>query len=158
LRFLRRYPSPDLTNWRNSSSGLDSPSESHLRATACAGLPDQLPGPQTHRTPLSRFDPLRRFSSRAEPHTSNGFPIHWFMLRPQGFAPSRRLAPRTTYRACFIPNPSLGFTLRGFHPPAAPYAVFDVGPLLGFPLVPKNQLSPPGVQHAARSPPTETGV
>jgi len=38
LRSLRRYPSPDLTNWRNSSSGLDSPSESHLRATACVRI------------------------------------------------------------------------------------------------------------------------
>ena len=35
-------------------------------------------------------------------------------LRPQGFAPSRRFAPPTTCRACFIPVPLLGF----------PYEVF----------------------------------
>jgi hypothetical protein len=30
-------------------------------------------------------------------------------LRPQGFAPSRRLAPLATSRACSIPVPLLGF-------------------------------------------------
>jgi len=56
-------------------------------------------------------------------------------LRPQGFAPSRRFAPRATSRACFIPVPLLGFTPRGFVPRATPYAISDAGPLLGFPPV-----------------------
>jgi hypothetical protein len=56
-------------------------------------------------------------------------------LRPQGFAPSRRFAPRTTSRAYFIPVPLLGFTPRGLDPRATPYAVSDAGPLLGFPPV-----------------------
>jgi hypothetical protein len=56
-------------------------------------------------------------------------------LRPQGFAPSRRFAPHTTCRACFIPVPLLGFTPRGLVPRATPYAVSSAGPLLGFPPV-----------------------
>lgn len=46
-------------------------------------------------------------------------------LRPQGFAPSRRLAPPTTCRAFFISVPPLGFTLRGFPPHCAPYGSLD---------------------------------
>jgi hypothetical protein len=41
-------------------------------------------------------------------------------LRPQGFAPSRRFAPHAISRACFIPIPLLGFSLRGFAPRAVP--------------------------------------
>jgi len=76
--------------------------------------------------------PLQRFPSRAEPHTSGSSqpPV---MLRPQGFSPSRRFAPRATSRACFISVPLLGFTPRGFDPRATPYAISDAGPLLGFP-------------------------
>jgi hypothetical protein len=38
------------------------------------------------------------------------------MLRPQGFAPSRRFTPPVTCRAYFIPIPLLGFPLRGLFP------------------------------------------
>jgi hypothetical protein len=44
-------------------------------------------------------------------------------LRPQGFAPSRRFAPRAACRAYFIPVPLLGLTLRGFVPHAMPYVL-----------------------------------
>jgi hypothetical protein len=44
-------------------------------------------------------------------------------LRPQVFSTSRRFAPRAVYRACFIPNPPLGFSLRGFDPPQVSYAL-----------------------------------
>jgi hypothetical protein len=53
-------------------------------------------------------------------------------LRPQGFTPSRRLAPPTTCRACFISVPPMGLTLRGFAPPAVPYALSDAVSLMGF--------------------------
>lgn len=53
-------------------------------------------------------------------------------LRPRGFSPPRRFAPRATYRACFIPIPLLGFTLRGFYPRAAPYVLSNAGSLMGF--------------------------
>jgi hypothetical protein len=52
-------------------------------------------------------------------------------LRPQGFSPSRRLAPPTACRACFIPVPLMGFALRGFAPPgAAPYALSNAVTLM----------------------------
>ena len=56
------------------------------------------------------------------------------MLRPQGFAPSRRFAPRVISRAYFIPVPLLGFTLRGIPPSATPYALSDTATFMGFPL------------------------
>jgi hypothetical protein len=49
-----------------------------------------------------------------------GIPYRRLRLRPQGFAPSRRFAPPMTCRACFIPVPLLGLTLRGFEPPLTP--------------------------------------
>jgi hypothetical protein len=49
-----------------------------------------------------------------------GIPGLGLRLRPQGFAPSRRFAPPATCRACFIPVPLMGFTLRGFEPFLAP--------------------------------------
>jgi hypothetical protein len=39
------------------------------------------------------------------------------MLRPQGFAPSRRLAPPAACRAYFIPVPLLGFPFEALIPP-----------------------------------------
>jgi len=49
-------------------------------------------------------------------------------LRPQGFAPSRRLAPPATFRACFIPVPLLGFPFEAC-PSTVPYALSSAGPL-----------------------------
>lgn len=51
-------------------------------------------------------------------------------LRPQGLSPSRRFAPRKACRACFIPVPLLGFSLRGLVPPAAPYVLSNAGALM----------------------------
>jgi hypothetical protein len=45
---------------------------------------------------------------------SGEFPPHPVTLRPQGYAPSRRLAPPMACQACFIPAPLMGFALRGF--------------------------------------------
>ena len=58
--------------------------------------------------PLPRFFPLRRISA-AKSHTTPADPTPPVELRPQGFAPSRRLAPLATSRACSIPVPSMGF-------------------------------------------------
>jgi len=63
-----------------------------------------------------------------------GGPNHPVFFRPQGFSPSRRLAPLATYRAYFISNPPMGFALRGFVPSASPYALSDAAPLLWLPL------------------------
>jgi hypothetical protein len=64
------------------------------------------------------------------------------VLRPQGFAPSRRFAPRATSRACSIPVPLLGFAPRGLVPRATPYAVSGAGPLLGFPTCSEEPVRP----------------
>jgi hypothetical protein len=41
-------------------------------------------------------------------------------FRPQRFTRSRRLAPRSALRTCFIPLPRPGLTLQGFVPPTQP--------------------------------------
>jgi hypothetical protein len=72
-------------------------------------------------------------------------------LRPQGFAPSRRLAPPATCRACFIPIP-----LVGFYPPR-PCSARRRTDLsirrdpLGFPPRPHGRVRPSRVWHAAHS-------
>jgi len=64
---------------------------------------------------LLRFSSLFA-TSHARSHFSRDFPS-LTTFRPQAFAASRRLAPRTCLRACFIPQPRPGFDLfRGFSP------------------------------------------
>jgi hypothetical protein len=76
-----------------------------------------------------------------------GIPSHRLRLRPQGFAPSRRFAPPMACRACFIPVPLLGLTLRGFQPLLAPCSFSDCQDPQGF-----NRRPLP---HASRLPFTE---
>jgi hypothetical protein len=54
------------------------------------------------------------------------------LFRPQGFAPSRRFAPLMTCWVCFIPIPSMGFSLRGLAPPVSPYVLSNAAALLRF--------------------------
>lgn len=53
-------------------------------------------------------------------------------LRPQGFSPSRRFAPRRAFRIYFAPNPLLGFVFRGFHPHSVPFVLSNVAALMTF--------------------------
>jgi hypothetical protein len=102
------------------------------------------------------FVPLQRFHSHEEPLTSGAShtPV---TLRPQGFAPSRRLAPLTTCRACSIPVPLLGFQ---------PYEALLLTRRRTSSRTPSPtgfgtncyRPSPSGIGHAARSPPDGTGV
>jgi len=88
--------------------------------------------PTKHRVrPFRGFFPFSVFPA-AWSHIPPTVPRPPVLLRPQGFAPSRRFAPHTTCRAYFIPVPLLGFTLRGFCPRVAPYAVPDAGSLMRF--------------------------
>ena len=64
---------------------------------------------------LPRFFPLQRILITRS-HINPAFPISPVELRPQGFAPSRRLAPLATFQAYFIPVPLLGFD------PSRPYS------------------------------------
>jgi hypothetical protein len=50
-------------------------------------------------------------------------PPHGLELRPWAFSTLRRFAPHTTCRAYFIPDPLMGFSLRGLAPPETPYAL-----------------------------------
>lgn len=67
-----------------------------------------------HYPHLPRFLPPLTFPRRRERRTTGGdCHVPPLRLRPQDFSPSRRFAPPATCRACFIPNPPLGFSLRG---------------------------------------------
>jgi hypothetical protein len=57
---------------------------------------------------LPRFLPLQRLSI-ARSHVAPALPNSPVVMRPQGFSPSRRLAPLTTFRAYSIPVPLMGF-------------------------------------------------
>jgi hypothetical protein len=76
-------------------------------------------------------------------------------LHPQGFSPSRCLAPRATCRAYFISVPLLGSTLRGFQPHAMPYVFPDAAPLMGFRPRPRKDSARPsrGRAHDAKPEP-----
>jgi hypothetical protein len=72
--------------------------------------------PELH---LFRFSSLFA-TSHARSHFSRDFPGPT-TFRPQAFAASRRFAPRTRLRACFIPLPRPGFSLcSGASLPAQP--------------------------------------
>jgi len=72
-------------------------------------------------------------------------------FRPRRFARPRRLPPRCTWWACFIPLPRPGFSLQGFAPATQPYRL--VGgrcPLVvGDGSLPRVLPSAPGVRHVA---------
>jgi hypothetical protein len=53
-------------------------------------------------------------------HISAGVPCRP-SFRPRRFARPRRLPPRCTWWACFIPLPRPGFSLQGFSPATQPY-------------------------------------
>lgn len=63
---------------------------------------------------LMRFLPLQRLRSRES--GSRGGCHAPATFRPQGFAPSRRLPPPETFRACSIPERSWGSRLQGLDP------------------------------------------
>jgi hypothetical protein len=112
------------------------------------------------RSPLPRFGPLQRLPSLAEPHTPNPDPSVLVTLHPQGFSPSRCLAPRATCRACFIPVPLLGSALRGLRPCTMPYAFSDAAPFMGFRLRPLKDSACPskGRPHRAKLEPQVWGL
>jgi len=94
-------------------------------------------------TSLPRFLPLQRLSV-ARSHLTPTLPISPVMLHPQGFSPSRRFAPLTTFRTCFIPVP-----LVGFDPSRLIFSPSAVRPLerrapRGFSLHLIEEVAPPG--------------
>jgi hypothetical protein len=124
----------------NPLTGFSFPSEYYRCAPQHA--PQKAEASLAATLPLPRFVPLQRFSSHKE-QLPRRVPTHPVVFRPQGFSPSRRLAPLVTYRAYFISNPPMGFALQGFPPPASPYALSNAAPLLWFfPRTPKRSWGP----------------
>jgi hypothetical protein len=91
-----------------SSSGFNSSTEFHPCTAAASFFPAGEPTDKPATAPSEVWCPFSVFPA-ARSHISPVDPDPPVMLRPQGFAPSRRLAPRATSRACFIPVPLLGF-------------------------------------------------
>lgn len=83
-------------------------------------------------TPSEVSSPTASSWTRGATNLTCGIPCRRLRLRPQGFAPSRRFAPPMACRACFIPVPLLGLTLRGFEPPLAPCSFSDCQHPQGF--------------------------
>jgi hypothetical protein len=127
----RGYPLP----------GFGSLTECHPYITASqSALPKDRAAP-----PLPRFLPLQRLSA-SRSHVPPAVPISPVLLRPQGFSPSRRLAPLMAFRAYSIPVP-----LMGFHPsrlcssPGAVRLLRRRAPR-GFLSTKKEETAPPGTR------------
>jgi hypothetical protein len=84
-------------------SGFGSLTECHPCVTASQSVTprSRLPAPSEVPAPSASV-------SHEEPPTSGGSHPTGYVA-PQGFSPSRRLAPLMTFRACFIPVPLMGF-------------------------------------------------
>jgi hypothetical protein len=67
----------------------------------------------TQSATLMEFFPLRRLSPSESTPRRLATPT---TFRPQGFAPSRRLTPRSNARPCFMPVTSMGFHSPGVFP------------------------------------------
>jgi hypothetical protein len=104
LRFPHRRPSRGFTTAGFPLPGFGSLSEFHPCITA---MQSERPEGLTATRPFRGSFPFSDVNHE-ERHTSDGShpPV---TLRPQGFSPSRRLAPLMAFRACFIPVPLMGF-------------------------------------------------
>src|SRR5687767_12478863 len=115
---FRRYRPPSSVKKPGSSSReLGSPPEFVVPTSARASEPCLRRTHDHGRLPWGS-QPLRDDSS-ASPRSAGipGPPL----FRPQRFARSRRLAPRSALPACFIRLPRPGFALQGLPPPNQPY-------------------------------------
>jgi hypothetical protein len=87
---------------------------------------------------LMEFFPLRRISPSESTPRRLAAPA---TFRPQGFTPSRRLAPRSNARPCFMPVTSMGFCPPGVFPHCqVPSARHRGIPLLAFLLTLRSKL------------------
>jgi len=119
LRHPRRRPLRSFPATEYPLSGFGSLTEFHQCITAnrrCCLQHTMLLAPSEVCSPSAFCRPQRATYLRQIP----SLPV---TLRPQGFSPSRRLAPLVACRAYFIPVPLLGLTLRGFDPHVTPYVL-----------------------------------
>jgi hypothetical protein len=82
--------------------------------------------------PFRGFFPFSVFQSRGATYLHR-FPNPWLRCALGFLLPSRRFAPLAANLACFIQDPLLGFTLRGFAPSTVPYALSSAAPLRAYP-------------------------
>jgi hypothetical protein len=135
-------------------SGFSSPSECHQCAPANPPkpnrswvcwvlLPSEVSSPSAFCRPPGATYP-------------GEIPTHPVKLRSQGFSPSQRFAPLVVCRACFIPVPLLGFTLRGFAPLLVSYVFPNAAPLLELVRASRNALPSFRVWFTRRIPPRDS--
>jgi len=132
-------------------SGLGSPAQFHRLHTARSGGTEMPTRPCSVRGsfPYSVLPVARSHLAPADPCP----PVR---LRPQGFAPSRRFAPPTTCRACFIPVPLLGFPFEACSPPGAVRSLERRTPqVFGEALA--DRASPSGIEHTGQILPAGLG-
>jgi len=139
-------PFPRSQNRGYPLSGFGSLSEYHPYVAAQSSV---IPKDRA-AAPLPRFLPLQRLSTTRS-HIPPAGPIPPVTLRPQGFTPSRRLAPLMAFRAYSIPVP-----LMGFYPSrllSSPSAVRPLGRRVprGFLSTKKEETAPPGTPTPGKS-------
>ena len=144
LRLPPRRPSRNESTLRKILSQALAPLQSFTNAPP---WPTDFPthAGKSNRPPLPRFLPLQRFASREEPLNPRELPPHGLELRPWAFSTLRRFAPLTTCRAYFIPDPLMGFSLRGLSPPGTPYAFSDAVTLTRLDVTPKRRIAASGL-------------
>jgi len=149
-------PQPHIRDvWGHPLTGFGVPSEYHRRATANVR--------ETKRVQFSRprsfqgLVPYSVFPDSAS-HIPRRLPRLPVTLRPQGFSPSRRLAPAETCRACFIPVPLLGFSLRGFAPAQVPYALSSTATSVELERASRSSSLLRGLAHHKQSRPSTWGL
>jgi hypothetical protein len=124
---------------RSSSSPVVTPT-SGLYPTWPADLTTARSEEHTAAQPatLMEFFPLRRVSPSESTPRRLAAPA---TFRPQGFTPSRRLAPRSDARPCFMPVTPMGFCPSGIFPHCqVPSARHRGIPLLAFLLTLRSKL------------------
>ena len=132
-------------------SGLGSPTQFHRLHTARS---DDTEMPTFH-APSEVLSPSAFCRSRGATLLRRD-PSPPVTLRPQGFAPSRRFAPPTTCRACFIPVPLLGFPFEACSPHGAVRSLERRTPQV-FDDVLADAASPSGIEHTVQILPAGLG-
>lgn len=106
-------------------SNTDRSYERPASLAATVKILSNLAGPRLPRVfgPFDDFSRFQRHRARLGLRlTSHSHQLTFLAsLRPRGFAPPRRLLPKSTFRPCFMPVPSMGFhAFEGFSPSVAP--------------------------------------
>jgi hypothetical protein len=136
---------------RDPFSGLGSLSQYH-RCSPRSPRPCRNTSSATLRP---RFVPLQRFAERAEPRPPAASQSAGAVAPPGFCTLSTPCSPRAL-PGLFHPGSALGVSLRGFAPPAVPYALSSAASP-GFSVRSEERSSPSGMVHTTESPPAGPG-